>query len=56
MYDAYLRERSEFLILPRGLSVLSHLRCHWKRKKRAVRAVSNLSLGRAMPRVIIVAV
>jgi hypothetical protein len=41
MYDVYLNGKNDLLVVPQGFSVPSDLSGNWKRKKRAVRSVSD---------------
>ncbi|SEC99336.1 hypothetical protein SAMN05444164_3334 [Bradyrhizobium erythrophlei] len=41
VYDIYLNGKNDLLVVPRGHPVPTHLTGNWKRKKRAVRSVSE---------------
>jgi hypothetical protein len=41
MYDVYLKGKVDLLVLPSGLPLPPDLRGIWRRKKRAVRSVSD---------------
>ncbi|RZN33774.1 hypothetical protein CWO90_09200 [Bradyrhizobium sp. Leo121] len=41
MYDVYLNGRNDLLVIPRGHAVPLHLSGNWRKKKRAVRSVSE---------------
>ncbi|MBH5370583.1 hypothetical protein [Bradyrhizobium glycinis] len=42
MFDIYLNGRHDLLVVPRGFAIPVGLDGNWKRKKRAVRLVSDL--------------
>jgi hypothetical protein len=41
MYDVYLNRRNDLLVVPRGCSIPSEMAGSWRKKKRAVRSVSE---------------
>lgn len=41
MYDVYLNRRNDLLVLPRGSSIPAEMAGTWRKKKRAVRSVSE---------------
>lgn len=41
MYDVYLNGRNDLLVVPRGSPIPSDLGGNWRKKKRAVRSVSE---------------
>lgn len=42
MFDVYLNGRRDLLVVPRGFAIPAGLDGNWKRKKRAVRSVSDV--------------
>jgi hypothetical protein len=42
MYDVYLNGRNDLLVVLRGYSIPSDLNGNWRKKKRAVRFVSEM--------------
>lgn len=42
MFDIYLNGRRDLLVVPRGFAIPAGLDGSWKRKKRAVRSVSDV--------------
>ncbi|QOZ11703.1 hypothetical protein XH96_32450 [Bradyrhizobium sp. CCBAU 51765] len=42
MFDIYVNGRRDLLVVPRGFAIPTGLAGSWKRKKRAVRSVSDV--------------
>ncbi|KYK50156.1 hypothetical protein A1D31_39255 [Bradyrhizobium liaoningense] len=42
MFDVYLNGRCDLLVIPRGFAIPAEVDGKWKRKKRAVRSVSDV--------------
>lgn len=42
MFDIYLNRRHDLLVVPRGFAIPPGLDGNWKRRKRAVRSVSDV--------------
>nr|WP_091966229.1 hypothetical protein [Bradyrhizobium shewense] len=42
MFDIYLNGRRDLLVVPRGFAIPAEVAGSWKRKKRAVRSVSDV--------------
>ncbi|MEY9699831.1 hypothetical protein ACFLEY_06130 [Bradyrhizobium sp. YCK136] len=42
MFDIYLNQRNDLLVVPRGFAIPAELGGNWKRKKRAVRSMSDV--------------
>ncbi|SFQ23332.1 hypothetical protein SAMN05216330_12032 [Bradyrhizobium sp. Ghvi] len=42
MFDIYLNGRRDLLVVPKGLAIPAGMDGNWKRKKRAVRSVSDV--------------
>jgi hypothetical protein len=42
MYDVYLNGRNDLLVLPQGYAIPSDLNGNWRKKRRPVRAVSEV--------------